>query len=188
MRWIDLTVPVTPALTTRAGENEPKAKFGHLGTHFDVMDRTFPLAFLERNAVVFDVRGVYPRDIEARDIALDLVQPDQFVMFYTGFIEQHAYGAAAYFSNHPQLADALIDQLLARRISLIGVDCAGIRCGVEHTPKDQYCADHGVFVVENLCNLGELLQVAAGKPFSAYTFPIHYLGLTGLPCRVVALL
>ena len=45
------------------------------------------------------------------------------------------------------------------KISMIGVDFAGIRRGKEHTPKDQYCADRGVFVVENLCGLSRLLVV-----------------------------
>lgn len=52
----------------------------------------------------------------------------------------------------------------------------------EHPVKDQYCADHGVFVIENMCNLKELLN----KDVIMNTYPMRYQGMTGLPCRVVA--
>ena len=71
-------------------------------------------------------------------------------------------------------------------MSIIGVDCAGVRRGGEHTPKDQYCADRGVFIIENLCNLGELLGGEKTARFVARTFPVNFDGMTGLPCRVVA--
>lgn len=53
----------------------------------------------------------------------------------------------------------------------------------EHTPKDQYCADHGVVIVENMYNLG---SVAEKEGLVMRTFPINYAELTGLPCRIVA--
>lgn len=59
-----------------------------------------------------------------------------------------------------------------------------IRSGREHTPKDQYCADRGVFVIENLCSLREVVD--AGGGFTAHTYPMNYAEMTGLPCRVVA--
>ena len=61
-----------------------------------------------------------------------------------------------------------------------------MRRGGEHTPKDQYCADRGVFIIENLCNLGELLGGEKTARFVARTFPVNFDGMTGLPCRVVA--
>ena len=150
----DLTVQVTPEMVQNARGNEEKALVGHLGTHFDVMDKQFPLAYTRRRAVVFDVRQVAGRDIDCGDIDLEQVQKEMFVAFYTGFIEREGYGSKTYFSQHPQLSHALIDALLDRGVSLIGVDFAGVRRGREHTPKDQYCADRGVFIIENLCNLG----------------------------------
>ncbi len=68
---------------------------------------------------------------------------------------------------------------------MIGIDFAGVRRGKEHTPKDQYCADRGVFIIENLCNLGEALRNEAQVKMTAYTFPVNYAEMTGLPCRVV---
>ena len=53
--------------------------------------------------------------------------------------------------------------------------------GKEHTPTDSYCASNNVFIIENLCNLGLILGNSIIN-----TYPMNYVGLTGLPCRVVA--
>ena len=181
---IDLTLPVTREMLGTAWENTAKSLVGHLGTHFDVMDREFPLDYTERKAVVFDVSAVRDRDITAADVDLDLVEAEMFVAFRTGYIEAVDYGTPRYFKEHPQLDHGLIEALLEKQISVIGVDCAGIRRGKEHTPADQRCADRGVFVIENLWNLKQVL--AAGQKFTVRTYPLRIMGITGLPCRVVA--
>jgi len=61
---------------------------------------------------------------------------------------------------------------------------AMISNGAESTVKDQYCADRGTFVVENLCNLKAVVE--HGRHFTACTYPMNYSGMTGLHCRVVA--
>lgn len=94
------------------------------------------------------------------------------------------YGGHVYFTEHPQLSDELIDALLDKKISVIGIDFAGVRRGKEHTPKDRYCADKGVFIIENLCNLKSVLS--EGGYFTACTYPMNYAEMTGLPCRVIA--
>ncbi len=181
---IDITLKITPKMVTDAQGNEKKALVGHLGTHFDVMNKEFPLEYTERNAVVFDVSGVVDRDIEASDIDFSKVCKNMFVVFYTGYIEAEGYGSKEYFTNHPQLSNELIDLLLERGVSIIGVDFAGVRRGKEHTPKDQYCADKGVFIIENLCNLKNVLDKSS--TFIANTYPMNYTDMTGLPCRVIA--
>lgn len=183
---IDMTLQVTPQMVTDAQGNEKKSLSGHLGTHFDVMNKEFPLEYTQRPAVMFDVRHVVGRDIEAEDICLPQVGAGMFVAFYTGFIEQVGYGGAMYFKEHPQLSDELIACLLKKQIAIIGIDFAGVRRGIEHTPKDQYCADRGVFIVENLCNLAQVLENSANGFFTANTYPLRYAEMTGLPCRVVA--
>lgn len=181
---IDMTLKITPKMVAEAQGNEKKAMLGHLGTHFDVMNKEFPLEFTEREGVVFDVTGVTERDIERRDINEDFIHPGIFVAFYSGFIDREGYGSRRYFAEHPQLSHELIDYLIERKVSLIGVDFAGVRRGKEHTPKDQYCADHGIFIVENLCNLQSVVK--EGPEFIACTYPMNYTEMTGLPCRVVA--
>lgn len=181
---IDLTIKITPEMAANAQRNTKKELAGHLGTHFDVMDKEFPLEYLERKGIAFDVSKVCGRDIEAKDIDIDRVEKDMFVAFYSGFSEEEEYGSDRYFAEHPQLSEALIDALLEKGISVIGIDFAGVRRGKEHTPKDSYCADRGVFIVENLCGLRELLNV--GACFTAATYPLNFSGISGLPCRVVA--
>lgn len=178
---IDITLPVTPEMLSTAWENTAKSLVGHLGTHFDVMDKDFPLAYTRRKGILFDVSSVRGRDIEASDLDLSRLEPEMFVALRTGFLEEEAYGTSRYFKEHPQLSETLIDALLAKGISIIGIDCAGIRRGKDHVPADQRCADQGVFVIENLWNL----QALTG-PFVVNTYPMRYLSITGLPCRVIA--
>lgn len=181
---IDITMKVTPEIQKNAPEKDNTALIGHLGTHFDVMEQEFPLAYTKREGIVFDVSAVKGRDIDLSDIDMDSVKENSFVGFSTGFIEEVGYGGKEYFGDHPQLSEALIDALLRKEISLIGLDFAGIRRGKEHIPKDRYCAERGVFIIENLCCLKAVVE--AGGRCVMHTYPVNYEGMTGLPCRVVA--
>lgn len=180
---IDITVKVTPNIKENVNNNLDKGLVGHVGTHFDVMDKEFPIEYAIRKGVMFDVSNIIDRDINENDIDLSMVTKDMFVIFYTGYIEKVGYGNKEYFGNHPQLSNGLIDKLLEKQISMIGVDLSGVRRGKEHTPKDQYCADRNVFIIENLCNLYEVISKT--QLFNVYTFPMNYSGITGLPCRVM---
>ena len=181
---IDITLPVTKQMLKKDPGSQQATLLGHTGTHFDVMDKEFPLEYTSRPGVVFDVSQVKDREIEASDVDMALVEKDMFVAFYTGFVEEVEYGTAQYFKNHPQLSKALIEELLAKKVSVIGLAFAGIRRTPEHVPADQRCADHGVFVVENLWDLKSLLAVK--RPFIVHTYPMRFAGVTGIPCRVVA--
>jgi len=183
---IDITLKVTPQMIRDAHHNEQKSFDGHLGTHFDVMDQEFPLSYTQRKAVVFDVSGVKDRDIETDDIEILKIEPQMFVAFHTGFLENTGYGSKAYFTRHPQLSENLVEELLKIPVSIIGLDFAGMRRGKQHLPWDQHCAQKGVFVIENLCNLAQVLAAQPHALFNAHTYPLNYAGMTGLPCRVVA--
>ena len=113
---IDITLLITPKMIEDAQNIKNKALAGHLGTHFDVMDRVFPLEYTRRDAVIFDVSAVIGRDIEVSDIDLSLVQKDMFVAFYTGYMERDKYGSPTYFKEHPQLSFELIGALLEKGI------------------------------------------------------------------------
>lgn len=39
---VDITLQITPQMVMDAQGNEKKAIVGHLGTHFDVMNKEFP--------------------------------------------------------------------------------------------------------------------------------------------------
>lgn len=182
--WMDLTLVLTEELLAREQQSGKTPPAGHLGTHFDVMNQEFPMDYLRREGIVFDVSDVQGRDITAADIRLDVVQSGMFVAFYTGFLDQHGYGTPTYVTNHPQLSDELIGCLLEKGVSVIAIDFAGVRRGKEHVSADQRCAECGCFVIEHVCHLDKVL--ANGNRFTAYTFPLAVEGLTGLPCRVAA--
>lgn len=126
---VDIALKVTPKMTKDAQGNLKKAMTGHLGTHFDVMNQEFPLEFVRRQAVVFDVSAVSGRDVAISDIDIDLVERDMFVAFHTGYIDKVEYGSEEYFASHPALSVELIDALLDKGISIIGVAFgAGMGC------------------------------------------------------------
>lgn len=181
---IDLTLPITPEMLKNAMENENPALVGHLGTHFDVMDRDFPLEYTELKAIAFDVSAVKERDVDVNDVDITCVKAGMFVAFYTGFSDAAPYGSRKYFKEHPQLSERLIDTLLEKNVSIIGIDCGGVRRGEEHIPTDRRCAARDVFVIENLRNLPQIIDV--GKSVLIHTYPIRCSGITGLPCRVIA--
>ena len=181
---IDITLQITPEMWDGAGKSGKKELMGHLGTHFDVMNKEFPLEYCERKGIIFDVSQVGEREIEITDIDISKVEQDMFVIFYTGYIEKESYGSKKYFVEHPQLSEELIERLLEKQISIIGLDFGGVRRGKEHIPKDQYCADRGVFIIENLCNLKMILT--QNQTCKVHTYPLNCVGITGLPCRVIA--
>lgn len=180
MNLVDLTLCVTRQMRMDAKGNELQTLSGHLGTHFDVMNKVFPLEYTRRNGIVFDVRNI-EYEIQCDDIALDKVEKDMFVGFCANFIEKEGYGSYNYSKNHPVLSYELIDRLLEKGVSIIAIDFQGVRRGKEHTPCDQYCADHNVFIIENCCNLDKLID----KKFIAHTYPLNYEGMSGLPSRVI---
>ena len=186
MTLVDISISVTPEMVANIQGEGTKPLIGHLGTHFDVMDKEFPLDFVEREAVVFDIRNSKDREITREDIDPDLVKQGMFVAFYSGFAETEGYSTPRYTREHPQLAVDLLEWLVSKGISIIGIDFAGVRRGKEHGFYDQYCADKGVFIIENLCNLDKILRGHSQASFVANTYPVRFEGVTGLPCRVVA--
>lgn len=186
--WIDFTMTVTQKMLSASTGFEDLVREGHIGTHFDVMTMEFPLEFAKRNALIFDQseESIQGFDLHLKEDLLNLIKPGDFVIFRTGMSERVSYDTKAYFESHPQLSDALIDALILRGVSMIGIDAAGIRRGTEHTPKDRYCAEHGVFVVENLVNLSVALKGSKQTRIDVYTFPVKFEGWSGLPCRVLA--
>jgi kynurenine formamidase len=186
MKKIDLSVQVSQTKWHELFGAEQLAAAGHIGTHFDVMNTTFDLENTKRPGKIVDVSGVRERDIGISDVRATEIRAHDFVIFHTGFLQAVGYGTPAYRTDYPQLARDLLRLLLEKQVSLIGLDAPGVRRGVEHTPTDQWCADHGVFIVENLANTGLLLQAAGQCQFTVYTFPLSIAELTGLPCRVIA--
>jgi kynurenine formamidase len=183
---IDLTLKVNADQYEEITSHQNIAALGHLGTHFDAMGKEFSLANFRRQGKLVNVSAIGDRDIGIADFKDSTIVEKDFVLFYTGFIDRISYGSQEYFKAHPQLSMEAVDYLIQKKISMIGVDATGLRRGSEHPKMDQHCADHDVFVVENLVSLGELWRRSSGRAITLYTLPANIAGLTGLPCRVVA--
>ncbi|MBQ9478282.1 MAG: hypothetical protein IJ668_03020 [Selenomonadaceae bacterium] len=76
--------------------------------------------------------------------------------------------------------------MIERKVRMIGVDRSGVRNGTDHPKADTYCADHGVFVVENLINLDKLRAEAGDNDFVVHLYPWNVKDFTGVPSRVIA--
>ena len=130
--------------------NQRVASFGHLGTHIDLKGKGF------NNQIVKGIIYKVKDNIEIKDIDLSLIKENYFVIFNTDHIKNYEYGSKEYFDNYSILDLDLIEELIKRKVSFIGIDGPGIRKGKEHPLIDKYLADNNIFVIENLTNLDSL--------------------------------
>ncbi len=161
-------------------------KQGHVGTHFDAMNKEFSIENIITRGRIFDISHIKTGEVKLQDLDLSNIEKGDFVMFYSGILKKLGYGPKEYFSTNIELSDELIDALINREVNFIGIDMNGAQKPANHLRIDTYCADRGVFIIENLDNLDVLLEKAADKPFTVYTFPVNMSGFSGLPCRVIA--
>lgn len=182
---IDLTTKVSQEKIEawlKTKENKYIAS-GHIGTHLDTyLKSSIPLEYFKCKGVLIDVSEVSSeRDVEIKDVEHVDIPNNSFVLFRTAQIEKYSYGSKEYFNNHPQLSHDLIDYLINKNISFIGIDCPGIRRGEEHGPADMLCEENGVYVIENLCDLNKITS----SNFTVYTMWLDDSIATGLKCRVI---
>jgi kynurenine formamidase len=162
---------------------------GHIGTHLDSYLQTkVPPEFHLRRGVVLDGSPWVEKDEEIETSILDGrdIQEGDFVIFYTGAINEYGYGTKDYFKDHPQLGWDLINTLLEKKVSIIGLDAAGVRRGDEHGVADRLAEDQGAYIVENINNVDELLRLAGDREFKVFTGWTGFRGHSGLQCRVIA--
>lgn len=179
----DLTTVITQdnsILKWAKSQDNPHIAMGHVGTHLDTYEKSsIPLKYFRSNGVIFDVRGI--DEVSEKDINIDVIKENCFVIFRTGQIEKYSYGDQLYFDNHPQLSQGLIRRLCDKKIRFIGVDSAGIRQHSEHEEADRLCEKNGIYVIENLCNLENIKETH----FKVYTMWLDDDIMTGLKCRVI---
>ena len=182
--FLDLTTTVSqdsPLIQWAKSQDNAHVAMGHVGTHLDTYEKSnIPLDYFKSVGVIFDVQDL--AQVSPADIRVEHIPENGFVLFRTGQIEKHPYGDKLYFDNHPQLSQELIRLLCERKVRFIGIDCAGIRQHEEHEQADQFCEKHGVYVIENLCNLDQITE----ESFTVYTMWLDDEEMTGLKCRVIA--
>lgn len=182
--FLDLTTMVSqdsPLIQWAKSQDNPHVAMGHIGTHLDTYEKSnIPLQYFKSVGIIYDVQNI--AEITIKDIDVDSICEDGFVIFRTGQIEKYPYGDKLYFDNHPQLSQDLIQLLCDKKIRFIGIDCAGIRQHAEHEDADRFCEKNGIYVIENLCNLDQISE----KNFTVYTMWLDDEVMTGLKCRVIA--
>jgi kynurenine formamidase len=157
---------------------------GHVGTHFDVMDKEFPISSFKTSGRLVDISGIRAREVDVSDLVPSKIEAGDTVIFYTGYMNEFGYESPMYWKRSAELSDAAVSYLISRQIRLIAVDAAGAQKPTKHQKVDKLCADNGIFIVENLDNLKALIA-HRNVPFTVYTAPLKRSGLTGLPCRVI---
>jgi kynurenine formamidase len=125
-------------------------------------------------------------DIDRSVLGDHTVEQGDFVIFFTGFLALHGYGTPEYFNAHPQLSWDLIDHLIDREVSFIGIDAAGVRRGDEHGVADRRAETGGTYIIENIDRVDLLSKAAATHDFKVFTGWTGLQGFSGLSCRVIA--
>lgn len=152
---------------------------------FDIMDKIFSLDSFRTKGKLIDVSHLRDREVKVTDLASVPIEEDDFVIFHTGYIEELGYFSRNYPLRSAELSDETVDYLIGRKVRMIGVDAAGAQKPKKHHKVDTRCAEHGVFIVENLTNLQKLLALSP-REFTVFTAPLNRPDLTGQPCRVLA--
>lgn len=185
MKYIDLSYDIENKMRVHPYDSDVEVyqdKFLHtdkynnfrlnIGTHIDspmhmTDDKTFIGDYdIDRfcgNAKVFDVRGISL--ISVKDIDINVIKNEDIVLFYTGY--EDSYGFDEYYSGHPVLDYNLAEVLVEKKIKLVGVDMPS----PDRYPFEVHklLFSKGVFIVENLKNLGLLLGY---QKLEVYMFPL----------------
>ncbi len=184
---VDLTLSVSEQLIDEYLEKQENRILaqGHIGTHLDTYIKSdIPMEYFKRNGVIIDAEKIAEQEeIGMKAVENIDIKEGDFVVVRTGRIEKYKYGTREYFENHPVLTNELIDYFISKKVSFIGVDCAGIRRnGTEHQDADKLCEENGIYVIENMTELDKLLN----EKFTVYTMWLDDKKATGLRCRVLA--
>lgn len=176
---LDLTLKINPKNAAT-----DIAKLGHYGTHIDLMEKdTIPLEHFITTAKLIDIHSIRDRIIELKDIENNItINQKDFIIFRSYWLKDYGYGTYEYAKDHPQLADDVIDYLIDKKVSFIGLDFMGAQRHKNHIAVDNKCAENGIYIIENLDNLDLINQ----NCFRAYCFPMNLMGSTGVPIRVIA--
>ena len=170
----------------------------HIGTHMDAPAHAFagavtidrvPLDAVCGPGVVIRVPAKPNEPIRLAQVTASgpAIREGDIVFLDTGFAKYGAANDPAYLSN-PYLAQDLADELVAKKVKVLGVDCVTVDMPVAVRPPDFAYPIHrtllgnGVLIVENL---GDLSAVA-GNRVKIYAFPLKITGSDAGHVRVVA--
>ncbi|KAJ3888933.1 putative cyclase [Lentinula edodes] len=187
------------ATVPKDGFSMHTVSFGsHTGTHIDAPSHfiadgktidQIPLTALVGSAVVLDFTYKGPKEVITwvditKSPHADEIEPGIIVLFHTGWSKHWAADEQIYW-DHPYLSPDVAEQLIARGVSVIGIDCASPDKSLLEPPWDfpfhLAFLGRGGFIVENLTTLGEL-----GPKVMVNLLPINLVGCDGAPVRGIA--
>lgn len=198
MKYIDLTqsfgpktpvFPGDPLVKFKAVSSSPQVTevvFGtHSGTHLDAPAHFFPggkklsefgiEGFFGRGHII-DARG--KKNINKEILEGAQINPGGIVVIYTGW--QAKYGSDEYFEGYPLVSDELAKEFVRLKIKILGTDSPSP--DKEPFSVHQILLQKEILILENLCNLEELLK---SKEFEITALPLK-LEADGGPARIVA--
>jgi len=203
MKYIDLTytvvdnMPVFPgdpamalkqvaAIEKNGYTDHQLSTYMHVGTHMDA-----PLHMIENGAymseipvgqftgpgILVDARG--KQTIDARVLNGKKMQRGSIVLLFTGYDKK--YRTPEYDSGYPKISMDFAEQLVNSKIKILGMDM--VNPDTEETfPIHKKLLSHSTLIIENLTNLGKLLNVHS---FDVFAFPMN-IRADAAPVRVVA--
>ncbi|KAJ4472993.1 putative cyclase [Lentinula aciculospora] len=187
------------ATVPKDGFSMHTVSFGsHTGTHVDAPSHfiadgktidQIPLTALVGPALVLDFTHKGPKEVITW---VDIVQSPHaekieagiILLFQTGWSKHWATTGGIYW-DHPYLSADVAEQLIARGVCVIGVDCASPDKSVLAPPWvfpfHHSFLSRGGFIVENLT-----LREVQGPKVMVNLLPINLVGCDGAPVRGIA--
>ena len=174
---------------------------GGIGTHIDAPAHVVPggitveglaLNDLVRPCVCIDVSQkanaafkLSAQDILAFESAHTRIQPEDFVIIYTGW-DTYWHEPKRYHNQYqfPSLSESAVQCLLERNIAGLGIDTLSPDCPDSGFPAHKYLLGAGKYIVENVANASELPPMG----FTTLALPLKGQGLTEAPLRLVGLI
>ncbi|OGE85071.1 MAG: hypothetical protein A3J48_02760 [Candidatus Doudnabacteria bacterium RIFCSPHIGHO2_02_FULL_46_11] len=144
----------------------------HVGTHIDAplhmiadgqrIDSVSPEKFIGRGVIV-DARGV--KIITADLFKEKIIKAGDIVLVFTGFSDK--YDDPHYFTDFPVIDENFAKKMVELGIKMLGTDTPS-------PDKEPYnvhkiLLGHNVLIIENLTNLGELLEI---NDFEVIALPV----------------
>ncbi len=213
MRFIDLTLKISPQLPSFPGSPQPQfitwAKnkvdgynleliflSSHSGTHMDApfhfIDKglkidQIPLERFVCDAILFRIKKRSNQFITKNDIIKFEKKHGKILHKSTIIFATGWYKNLSkkdYFENNPGLSIDAAKYLAAKRINLVGIDSPSIDLGKDSKfPVHHILLSKDVLIVENLCNLEKVSEVY----FKLIVLPLKLGGATGSPVRAIAI-
>ena len=183
-RTLDGDTPVYPGdIRVRLEDHKTAARDGyalrtlttgmHAGTHID-----FPAHFVAGGGMASDYppecfagRGVL-LDVRGRAVVTmkpeygGMVREGDIVLLYTG--HDTVYGTDGYYTDHPVVDDELCGFLIDCKVKMLGMDMPAP--DRPPFPVHRRLLDSGIFLLENLTNLGALIGLDG---FEVMAFPLR---------------